>query len=100
MSGNERGEETFLAKVCKGWVFTIYEPIRESLDLEMGDRLKVTVRIEGRKNKGREETYLAKVYPSLGWRITVYKPIRESLGLKIGDRVRVTIRKEESPEGE
>lgn len=37
-------EETFLAKVQKGWRLTIYEPIRESLGLEMGDRVRVTVR--------------------------------------------------------
>jgi len=101
MSGNERGEETFIAKVGQGWLFTIYEPVRESLGLEMGDRLRVTVRIEGRKNKRREETYLAKVYPGSGWRICIYEPVREILGLEVGDRVRVTIRKEESPkEGE
>jgi len=44
MSGNKKGEETFLAKVHKGWRVTIYEPIRESLGLEIGDRLRVTVR--------------------------------------------------------
>lgn len=43
MSGNERVRETFLAKVYKGWRVTIYEPIRESLGLEIGDRLRVTV---------------------------------------------------------
>jgi len=44
MSGNKRGEETFLAKVYKGWRFTIYEPIRESLGLELGDRVRITIR--------------------------------------------------------
>jgi len=44
MSENERSEETFLANVAKGWRVTIYEPIRESLGLEIGDRLRVTVR--------------------------------------------------------
>ena len=44
MSGDERVAETFLAKVHKGWRLTIYEPVRESLDLEIGDRLRVTVR--------------------------------------------------------
>ena len=43
MSGDERGGETFLAKVNKGWRITIYEPVRESLSLEIGDRLRVTV---------------------------------------------------------
>jgi len=41
-----RGVETFLAKVHKGWRITVYEPIRESLGLEVGDRLRVTVRKE------------------------------------------------------
>jgi len=44
MSGDERGGETFLAKVGEGWRLTIYEPVRESLGLEIGDRLRVTVR--------------------------------------------------------
>ncbi|GAH27419.1 unnamed protein product [marine sediment metagenome] len=43
MSGDERGGETFLAKVYKGWRVTIYEPVREYLDLEIGDTLRVTV---------------------------------------------------------
>ena len=43
MSDNKK-QETFLAKIHKGWRITIYEPIRESLDLEIGDRLRVTVR--------------------------------------------------------
>jgi len=44
MTENKKGEETFLAKVHKGWRVTIYEPIRESLSLKIGDRLRVTVR--------------------------------------------------------
>jgi len=40
----EENEETFLAKVKKGWRITIYAPVRESLGLEIGDRLKVTIR--------------------------------------------------------
>lgn len=44
MSENKRGEETFLAGIKKGWRITIYEPIRESLGLEIGDRLRVTIR--------------------------------------------------------
>jgi len=44
MSGDKRGEETFLAKVYKGWRVTIYEPIRESLGLEIGDRVRLTIR--------------------------------------------------------
>jgi len=44
MSGNERGGETFLAKVHKGWRITVYEPVREYLDLQIGDLLRVTVR--------------------------------------------------------
>ena len=43
MSGDERGGETFLAKVNKGWRITVYEPVREYLDLEIGDLLRVTV---------------------------------------------------------
>ncbi|GAG07208.1 unnamed protein product [marine sediment metagenome] len=46
MSAREKGEETFLAKVHKGWRITVYEPVRESLGLEVGDRLRVTVRKE------------------------------------------------------
>jgi len=44
INGDERGEETFLAKVGEGWRLTVYEPIRESLDLNIGDLLRVTVR--------------------------------------------------------
>jgi len=44
MSGNKRGEETFLANVYKGWRITIYEPVRESLGLEIGDRVRLTIR--------------------------------------------------------
>jgi len=44
MSENKKGEETFLATVHKGWRITIYEPIRESLGLEIDDRLRVTIR--------------------------------------------------------
>ena len=44
MNGDKRGGETFLAKVGEGWRLTIYEPVRESLGLEIGDRLRVTVR--------------------------------------------------------
>lgn len=94
MSGNKRGEETFLIKVRKNWLITIYEPVRESLGLEIGDRLRVTVQIEGRKKALRnKEAFLAKV--TTGWRICIYEPIRESLSLEVGDRVRVTIRKNE-----
>ena len=46
MNGNERGEETFLARVNMGWRLTVYEPVRESLDLEIGDLLRVTIRKE------------------------------------------------------
>jgi len=89
-------EETFLVKMDKAWRFGVREPVRESLGLELGDRLRVTVQVDGRK---REETFLAKIVS--GRRITVYEPIREFLGLERGDRLRVTIRKEESPrEGE
>jgi len=49
MSGDERGGETFLAKVHKGWRITVYEPVREYLDLEIGDLLRVTVQ----KDEGR-----------------------------------------------
>jgi len=44
MSGNKKGEEAFLAKLRPGWRVTIYEPIRESLGLEIGDLLRLTVR--------------------------------------------------------
>ena len=50
MSGDERGGETFLAKICKGWRITVYEPVRKYLDLEIGDLLRVTVQ----KDEGRE----------------------------------------------
>ncbi len=46
MSGDERGGETFLAKVYTGWRVTIYEQVRESLGLEIGDRVRVTIRKE------------------------------------------------------
>ena len=40
----KENEETFLAKVKKGWRITIYEPVRESLGIEIDDILKVTIR--------------------------------------------------------
>ena len=43
MNGDKRGGETFLAKVYKGLRVTIYEPVRESLGLEVGDRVRVTI---------------------------------------------------------
>lgn len=43
-------EETFIAKVVTGWRFVIYEPIRKSLGLEIGDRVRVTIRIERGEN--------------------------------------------------
>lgn len=39
-------EETFLAKIARGWRVTIYEPIRESLELNIGDLLRVTVSLK------------------------------------------------------
>lgn len=42
-------EETFLAKVIQGWRITVYEPVRESLGLKVGDRVRITIRIEGEK---------------------------------------------------
>jgi len=83
MSGNKRDEETFLTRVGPAWRITILVLIRESLGLEMGDHVRVTI---------GEETFPSKVHK--GWRVTVYEPIRERLGLEIGDRVRVTIRKD------
>ena len=44
MSGKERGGETFLTKIHKGWRFTINESVRESLGLNVGDRVRVTIR--------------------------------------------------------
>ncbi len=46
MSESKRNEETFLAKLCKGWRVTIYEQVRERLGLKEGDRLRVTIRKE------------------------------------------------------
>ena len=40
----KRSEETFLAKLCKGWRVTVYEQVRERLGLKEGDRLRVTIR--------------------------------------------------------
>ncbi|GAH41636.1 unnamed protein product [marine sediment metagenome] len=40
----KENEETFLAKIATGWRITIYEPVRESLGLEIGDLLRVTIR--------------------------------------------------------
>lgn len=93
MNEYKRGEETVLVKVKKNWLLTIYEPVRESLDLEIGDRVRVTIRIEEGKNKGKEETFLTKV--TVGYRICIYKMVRESLDLEVGDRVRITLRKNE-----
>ncbi len=44
MSDSKRNEETFLAKLCKGWRVTIYEPVRQRLDLRVGELVRVTVR--------------------------------------------------------
>ena len=46
MSDFKRGTETFLTKVWAGYRITIYEEIRESLGIEIGDRVRVTVRKE------------------------------------------------------
>jgi len=46
MSEFKRNEETFLAKLCKGWRGTVYEQVRRSLGLKEGDRLRVTIRKE------------------------------------------------------
>jgi len=46
MSGDKRGEETFLATLCKGWRVTVYEQIRNKLGLKEGDSLRVTIRKE------------------------------------------------------
>ena len=43
-NGDERGEEIYLAKVGVGWRVTIYEPVRKSLGLEVGDLVRVTIR--------------------------------------------------------
>ena len=50
-TGLDENKETFLAKVYTGWRITIYEPIRESLGIEIGDRLRVTIRKEESKDK-------------------------------------------------
>jgi len=42
----KRDEETFLAKLCKGWRVTVYEQVRGRLGLKEGDRLRVTIRKE------------------------------------------------------
>lgn len=46
MSDFKRGTETFLARVYTGWRVTIYEQIRESLGIEIGDRVRITVQKE------------------------------------------------------
>ena len=51
MSEEGGGEITFLAKVDKSYRFTIYEPIRESLGLEVGEIVSVTIR----RNKIRDK---------------------------------------------
>ncbi len=93
MNEYKRDEETFLVKVKKNWLLTIYEPVRESLGLEIGDHLRATVQIEGRKALRKKETFLAKV--TIGYRIRIYQMVRKSLGLEVGDRIRITIRKNE-----
>lgn len=50
MSEGKRDEETYLAKVGKGWRLTIYEPVREKLGLGIGDHLRVTIRVERKKD--------------------------------------------------
>jgi len=44
MSGDKRFGETFLTKIYTGWRLTINESVRESLGLEVGDRVRVTIR--------------------------------------------------------
>lgn len=40
----EMDRDTFLTKVCQGWRVTIYETVRESLGLEVGDIVRITIR--------------------------------------------------------
>lgn len=42
--------ETFLAVVATGYRITIYEPIRKSLRIKIGDHLRLTVQIERKKD--------------------------------------------------
>lgn len=49
MSANKRNEETFRAKVTDGWRICVYEPVRKSLGLEMGEYVRVTIRKEERR---------------------------------------------------
>ena len=44
MSNSKNIEETFLARMCKGWRVTIYEPVRDRLDLKIGELVRVTIR--------------------------------------------------------
>jgi len=39
-------KETFLARIAKGWRICLYEPVRDNLGFEIGDLLRVTVRLE------------------------------------------------------
>ncbi len=82
-------EETYLAKLVKGWRITVYGPVREYMDLKEGDRLRVTIMKVDETDK---ETFLANII--MGSRITVFEPNRESLGLEVGNLLRVTIKKE------
>ena len=45
MSGNKEGEEMFLARVHKGYRVTIYETVRDFLEIEEGDILRLTIQI-------------------------------------------------------
>ncbi len=51
MSENKRGEETFLAIIGQGYRVTIYEPVRKSIDLDVGDRVRVTIRKDEARDK-------------------------------------------------
>jgi len=46
MSDFKRDSETFLTKVYKGYRITLVEPIRESLGIEIGDRVRITIQKE------------------------------------------------------
>ncbi len=68
--------ETFLAKVTTGGRLTVNEAVRESLGIEIGDHLRVTVQIDRRKD---DETVM--VYCESGAHTAELVPHRkENLG--------------------
>lgn len=89
------GEETFLAKIMRGWRLTVYEPIRESLDLEIGDLLRVTIHlVKKRKEPEIDQAKGIKTFETKLFgrgRVTIPSDIRTDLDLVDGTKIKLLL---------